>query len=205
MRSRKEEEYEQRRQQILEGALHVFAEKGFEKATNKDIASAAGIGSPGLIYHYFADKAALFRQVIEQHAPALQLIAQPETVMAMPPREALQLFASKFLQILDNPTTVAFLKVMVGEVTRKPEVADMVNNVGPGRAFPLLTRYLEQQMAAGTLRRMDAGAAVRCFIGPILAYIIAREVFPQADSQTLNPEMMVETLVDVFLHGTAAQ
>jgi AcrR family transcriptional regulator len=205
MRSRKEEEYEQRRQQILEGALHVFAEKGFEKATNKDIASAAGIGSPGLIYHYFVDKAALFRQVIEQHAPALQLIAQPETVMAMPPREALQLFASKFLQILDNPTTVAFLKVMVGEVTRKPEVADMVNNVGPGRAFPLLTRYLEQQMAAGTLRRMDAGAAVRCFIGPILAYIIAREVFPQADSQTLNPEMMVETLVDVFLHGTAAQ
>ena len=43
----------ERRQQIIDGALDVFATKGFENATNKDIARASKIGSPALIYHYF--------------------------------------------------------------------------------------------------------------------------------------------------------
>ena len=47
MPPRDDTDYESKRQQIIEGALHVFASKGFENATNKDIARAAGIGSPG--------------------------------------------------------------------------------------------------------------------------------------------------------------
>lgn len=54
-------EYESKRQQIIDAALHVFASKGFEKATNKDIADEAKIASPGLIYHYFKDKGDLFK------------------------------------------------------------------------------------------------------------------------------------------------
>ncbi|HCF29675.1 MAG TPA: TetR family transcriptional regulator, partial [Cyanobacteria bacterium UBA11049] len=47
MPPRDEQDFEVKRQQIIDGALQVFASKGFEKATNKDIAAAAGIGSPG--------------------------------------------------------------------------------------------------------------------------------------------------------------
>ncbi len=201
MPRRKEQDYEERRQQIINGALQVFATMGFEKATNKDIARAAGIGSPGLIYHYFQDKSDLFRQAIEQHAPAFQLLARPETLMALPPREALTLFASKFLAVFENRTAVAVLKVMVGEVTRRPAVADMVNQIGPGRVIPLLSRYFAHQMEAGVLRPMDPNAATRCFIGAIIAYVITREIFPQPDSATLSPDMMVAAAVDVFLHG----
>lgn len=53
MPPRDEQDFENRRQQIIDGALQVFGTKGFEKANNKDIAVAARIGSPGLIYHYF--------------------------------------------------------------------------------------------------------------------------------------------------------
>jgi hypothetical protein len=56
-------------------------------------------------------------------------------------------------------------------------------------------------MEAGTLRRTDAGAAARCFVGPLLAYIITHELFPQADTPTLSTDMMVETLIETFLHG----
>ncbi|NIW45213.1 MAG: TetR family transcriptional regulator, partial [Gammaproteobacteria bacterium] len=45
--------FETRREEIIDAALRVFSEKGFNAATNKDIAKAAGIRSPGLIYHYF--------------------------------------------------------------------------------------------------------------------------------------------------------
>lgn len=201
MRPRNEQEYEQRRQQIINGALEVFATNGFEKATNKQIAQAAGIGSPGLIYHYFKDKADLLRHVIEQRAPLYQLIAHPEVLMALPPREALTLFARRFLKILDNRAALSAFKLMVGEATRQPMVAEMLNQLGPGRGLPVLTHYLAQQMDAGTLRRMDAGAATRCFVGPLVAYVVTRELFVQPDSQTLTIDEMIETLVEVFLQG----
>ena len=77
----------------------------------------------------------------------------------------------------------------------------MFNKVGPGRGFAFLVRYLEHQMDRGTLRRMDPSAAARCFIGPLVVFLITREVFVQPDAGTLSPEKMVATTVDVFLHG----
>ncbi len=201
MPPRDQHDFERRRQQIIDGALQVFSSKGFEKATNKDIAEAAGIGSPGLIYHYFKDKGDLFRQVVEQRAPVLQLLTRSDTMMVLPPREALTLLGNAFLKILDNRSAVALFKLMLGEAIRRPAIAEMLNAIGPGRGFGFLTHYLEQQMDAGVLRRMDPGAAVRCFFGPLITFLLTREVFPQPDAPTLSPDTMVATAVDVFLQG----
>ena len=201
MPPRDEEDFESRRQQIIDGALQVFASKGFEKATNKDIAAASGIGSPGLIYHYFKDKSDLFRQVLEQRIPMLKLLTKTEDMMALAPRDALTLFASTFLKVVDNPNAIALAKLMLGEAVRRPLVAEMVNSIGPLRGFAFLTRYLEMQMDACVLRRMDPVSAARCFIGPLIAFVLTREVFPQPDAQALEPETMVTTVVEVFLRG----
>ncbi|MBD1920186.1 TetR/AcrR family transcriptional regulator [Microcoleus sp. FACHB-831] len=201
MPPRDEQDYESRRQQIIDGALEVFSSKGFEKATNKDIAVASGVGSPGLIYHYFKDKSDLFRQVVEQRIPMLQLLTHSEEMMTLTPPDALTLFASTFLKVADNATAIALLKLMLGESIRRPIVAEMLNTIGPGRGFAFLTCYLEKQMDAGVMHRMDAGAAARCFIGPLIAFLLTREVFPQPDSQRLSKETMVKTLVEVFLRG----
>ncbi|HEY9726478.1 MAG TPA: TetR/AcrR family transcriptional regulator C-terminal domain-containing protein [Chroococcales cyanobacterium] len=201
MATRDAQDFESRRQQIIDGALQVFASKGFEKATNKDIAAAASIGSPGLIYHYFKDKSDLFKQVIEQRIPMLQLIAHHEEMMALPPREALTLFATTFLEVVNNPTAVSLMKLMLGEAIRRPYVADTINAIGPLRNFAFLNRYLEKQMDAGVLRRMDPGAAARCFVGPLLAFMITREIFRQPDAETLEAETMAKTVVEVFLQG----
>src|SRR4028119_2461706 len=131
MPPRDEQDCESRRQQIIDGALQVFASKGFEKATNKDIAVASGIGSPGLIYHYFKDKSDLFRQVLEQRIPMLQLLTKTEDMMALAPRDALTLFGSTFLKVVDNPNAIALAKLMLGEAVRRPLVAEMVDTIGP--------------------------------------------------------------------------
>src|SRR4028118_44211 len=111
-------DFEQRRQQIIDGALEVFATKGFEKATNKDIAQAAGINSAGLIYHYFKDKADLFRQVAEQRSPALQLLTHTGELMERPMREMLSTFGMAFVQTMQDRTTLAVFKLVLGEALR---------------------------------------------------------------------------------------
>jgi AcrR family transcriptional regulator len=205
MPARDEQDYENRRQQIIDGALKVFARKGFEKATNKDIAEAAGIGSPGLIYHYFKDKADLLTEVVRERAPILGLIEGGEALMDREPREVLTRFAQSLMQTMENVVAVSLFKLLLGESIRQPIVANMFNTIGPGRGFAFLRHYLEVQMDKGVLRRMDTGAAVRCFVGPIVAYILTREVFVQPDAQTLDHDTMVKTMVDIFLQGALAE
>jgi TetR/AcrR family transcriptional regulator, mexJK operon transcriptional repressor len=202
---RDDQEFESKRQQIIDGALDVFATKGFENATNKDIARASKIGSPALIYHYFQDKADLFREVIEQRTQLFHLLTHSDAIMELPPREALAQFGEAFVGILNNRAAVSIFRLMLGEATRRPAVAEMINKVGPGRLFPLLRRYFERQMQAGIMRRMDSGAAVRCFLGPLLGYMLMRDVFPQPDAKTLSPRTMVDTATEVFLQGALVQ
>lgn len=201
MPPRDEQDFEGRRQQIIDGALQIFASKGFEKATNKDIAAAAGIGSPGLIYHYFKDKSDLFQQVVEQRLPVLQLLTHSEEIMTKAPHDVLTLFGNAFLKASENPTSVALIKLLLGEAFRQPQVAEMFNTIGPSRSFAFLTRYLARQMATGVIKPMNPGAAARCFIGPLVAYMLTRIIFPQPDTQELSSEIMVTTAVEVFLRG----
>jgi AcrR family transcriptional regulator len=205
MPPRDEHDYEARRQQIIDAALQVFSREGFEKATNKDIARAARIKSAGLIYHYFKDKTDLFRQVVEERAPALQFIMRGDEMMDLPPREVLTEFAQTFAAMLDNRASVAMFKMLLGESIRKPAVAAMFNHIAPVRGLNFLTHYLEHQMDIGALRRMDTGAAARCLVGPLIAFVLTREVFVQADASTLTSKIMVQTAVDVFLDGMAVK
>ncbi|NOK57579.1 MAG: TetR/AcrR family transcriptional regulator [Chloroflexi bacterium AL-W] len=202
MPSRDDQTYEQRRQQIIDGALEVFARKGFEKATNKDIAQEAGIRSTGLIYHYFKDKADLLRQVLEQHAPILQLLNHSEEMMSKPPREVLTALGQAFLQIVEHRSAISAAKVMFGESARQPAIADLVNKIGPTRGVSFITMYLTHQIKMGTLRPINPHAAARTFIGSLMAFIVMREVFPQPDAQNLSAEEMVATTVAIFLQGT---
>lgn len=61
--SRREREKRAHRQAMLEAAEHVFAEKGFERATMEEVAARAEF-SVGALYNFFASKEALFGEVI---------------------------------------------------------------------------------------------------------------------------------------------
>src|SRR3954447_1880793 len=54
-----------RRNQILEAATTVFANKGFHRATIRDVAKAAGIAD-GTIYIYFENKTALLMGILDR-------------------------------------------------------------------------------------------------------------------------------------------
>jgi len=59
------------RRRLLEAATLVFAEKGFEKASTREIASRAK-ANIGSIHYHFGDKAALYRAVFAEHFNAEQ-------------------------------------------------------------------------------------------------------------------------------------
>lgn len=63
--TRKERERNRRRKEILEAAANIFAEKGFEKTTLEEIATAAEFGK-GTLYLYFSSKEDIFFSIFEE-------------------------------------------------------------------------------------------------------------------------------------------
>lgn len=201
MSKRKQEEFEDRRLQIIAGALKVFSTKGFRNATNKDIALAAGIKSPGLIYHYFKDKADLLRAVAEEYAPPLRLLHEADRMTALPLEEALTLFGLTYMRLLDDPVKIAFMKMSMGEALRDPEFARMFGETGPLRVWRFLAGYLQDQMEKGVLRRMDAHLAARQFVGPLLMQFLTHSVLQLPEMPGIAPETIVAANVEIFVRG----
>jgi len=201
MPPRDEQDYEQRRQQIIDGALAAFSAKGYDGASNKDIAEAAKIGSPGLIYHYFKDKFDLLHQVILARMPLLQLLDDAQGMVDQPPEAVLPVIAERMLRVFEQPPTMAIMRIVFAESARNPQVAKMVNEIGPGRGLRMIAGYLEQQMAAGRLRTMDPHVAARIFAGPLIAYAITRAIFQQPESAAIPPTVMARAAAESFLRA----
>ncbi|HEY8741859.1 MAG TPA: TetR/AcrR family transcriptional regulator, partial [Chloroflexota bacterium] len=135
-----------RREQILAAAFEEFAAKGFRSATIKSIAHAARLQSAALIYWYFPTKEALFQAVLGAHAPILQAIVAPETMMERPPQEVLPVVARALLATAGDPVAQRLLRLVIGEALRHHELASTLVTAGPQRVLGFLSAYLDHQI-----------------------------------------------------------
>jgi AcrR family transcriptional regulator len=201
MTNNEEQDNNDRRQQIIEAALKVFSTKGFHKATNKDIAQAAGGISPGLIYWYFKDKEDLFLSIIRERAAIFQLTDHPERLIELPPREGLALIGRTYLSVFKVPGNVAIIRIMVAEAIRFPQIAEMFYKQVASRFLGLLSQYLQHQVELGRLRPHDTLIAARSFLGMFVVNVVVREIMRDPVAMATPDEQLIATVLDIFLGG----
>jgi AcrR family transcriptional regulator len=190
-----------RRQQILEAALKVFSTKGYHKATNKDIAQAAGGISPGLIYWYFKDKEDLFLSIVRERAAVFQLADHPEQLMELPPREGLALIGRTYLSVFRVPGNVAILRILIAEAIRFPQIAEMFYKQAARRFLSFISQYLQHQVDLGRLHPHDTNVSARSFLGMFVINVVTREVMRDPVMIGVPDERIVATVIEIFLSG----
>lgn len=79
----------ERREQLLEVALQVFAARGFHQTSMNDVAEAAGVTKP-VLYQHFTSKRALYLELLELVSTRLMLVIDEATSSAGGPRQQVQ-------------------------------------------------------------------------------------------------------------------
>lgn len=190
-----------RRGQILDAAFEEFSEKGFKGATIKSIARTAQLQSPALIYWYFPDKEALFREVLEARIPVLRTVRDPAGLLDLPPEKVLPIIARGYLSTFDNPAAQRMARLMVGEAMRRPEIAEVFGNTVIKRVLRFLKGYMERQIELGRLRPHDARSSARAFMGMLIPQAGGKLIFPVIREDGPTDEEHLETTASIFLEG----
>jgi TetR/AcrR family transcriptional regulator len=196
-----ESETPERREQILDAALEEFAAQGFRGATIKRIAQRARLQSQGLIYWYFTSKEALFQAVIGRHLPILHLVLDPSPLLDRPPEEVLRLIAQAYLAMTNRSAAQRMLRIIVPELIRRPEVADVLGGRMIAKILDFIKAYLERQVELGRLRSHDTRASARAFVGMILPQLGGKLLLPAIQANGPTDEEYIEAIVAIFLRG----
>ena len=121
---------DERRRQIMDAALKIFAQKGLAATMISDIAAACGL-SYGLIYHYYHDKEELYSALVER---ALQgALYLTETVQMRPgtPWERLHMLVNEMVEgARDTPEY--FRLMLQAQMSESPSSAihSLMNHYG---------------------------------------------------------------------------
>lgn len=190
---------EDRREQIIDAALRVFAQKGFMKATNKDIAREAGI-TPGLIYYYFESKEAVLNAILETRTPLQFLAALPPQALALPPEDFLRMLMRRVLHILEEENIAGLIRVLLPEFIHNPALTT-VPVAFFQRIIGLLTGYFEMKVASGELRPIDASMTVQVLLGSLMGFVLRRHIIRDPLALAYSHEQIADAIVDTLMNG----
>ena len=104
-----------KRQQILEGAVRVFARQGFHTCRVSDIAEEAGVAY-GLVYHYFQSKDQILDTLFTERWSVLLRVIADTDAQELAAREKLRAIAAFIIDSYRHDPDL--MKVIIVEVTR---------------------------------------------------------------------------------------
>ena len=188
-----------RREQIMEAALRVFAQKGFANATNKDIARAAGI-TPGLIYHYFKSKEDLLRAVVDGRSPVRVVRSLPPDVLDLPPEALFRLLGQQLMDVVEDEHFIGLVRVFLPEAIQNPGRVSL-NLAAMQEVVAYFEKAFTTKMDSGELRRTDAKLAVELFIGSIMNLMLRRQIMRDPQALQYSRALLVDGAVSNMLLG----
>jgi AcrR family transcriptional regulator len=191
----REQLIEARRNQILDAAAAVFAEKGFHHATTKDIARTAGV-SEGTIYNYFDSKADLLIGIMTRLA---ELETLDEELMGALQGDVHDFFIAMFRHRMGRiQQGQEMLQAVLPEVMVNPELRERFYQQYVLRIATLLEQYLQARIELGHIRSVNVPLAVRAvqsmFAGLLMLRILGDETLLSGWDDL--PEVLATLLFD---------
>jgi len=190
------------KERLIETASKLFAERGFDGASVRDIVRSCGVNLGAVTYH-FGSKEGLFAAVVARKIEPFQRIGEEILRSKGSPEERLRLllvrYASRVLR--EDPTLKVFFSEVLAGASRLPRVA--VESVAfRNRIFADIVKDGVRQ---GVFRECDVECAAWSFFGMMSAYILYAPLISKGRRQGAFPKAytkrVIDAALDIFLRG----
>ena len=192
---------ERKRAAILAAAEQVFSVKGYVGTSMDEVAAVAAV-SKQTVYKHFADKEALFRELITATVArtADPVAEDPVLPGDTPLDEELRAFARLLLHGVMQPHVLRLRRLVIGEATRFPALGRAFYDLGLRRTVANLSAPL-----SGRLHLDDPALAAEHFVWLVLSIPLNRAMLLGEDHGIASEDLdrYTDAGVDAFLAAYA--
>ncbi|MCL2486912.1 MAG: TetR/AcrR family transcriptional regulator [Oscillospiraceae bacterium] len=195
IKKRKERDTSQKRQIILDGAVKVFTENGFESSSMDRIAEVAG-ASKRTVYNHFSSKEILFQTIVADFLKEREELKPIEYSGERPLREQLREFAAAELFLIDDPVRRGLSRLLTSTFLMNIEFCRATR--GQYEPHTALIAWLNAAKADDKMRFQSPELAARMFYGMVEGCLTWGALM--SDGATLiDKDMVLDELITIFL------
>jgi len=185
----------EKRRQILDAAVRVFARQGFHATRVSDIADEAGVAY-GLVYHYFRSKDEVLSELFVERWSLLLAAIEEADRAELTHRERLAAVAGFIVESYRHDPEL--MKVIIVEVTRAANSFGRTHLEQIRRAYESIGEIVADGQEAGVFRRdVDPLFASMTFYGAIEQLLSGWifDVIPTSDASFEQAKDLVVTTI----------
>ena len=185
------------RDRILKAALKLFARRGYDGTTTKELAEAAGVAE-GTLFRHFETKKAILVQVatdgwIEILTDLLTELSEMGSYKAVA-----QVMKRRMVHLQDNADLmrVCFMEVQFHEDLRDRIQTDVIEKM-----TDVAEVFFQTAMNQGVYRKMDARLVARVFLGMFAISGFSQTTLTDPNATVVELKDMAEGISEIFLNG----
>jgi len=192
-----------RKQQILDVASSLFARKGFQGTTTREIAERARVNE-AILFRHFPSKEGLYWAVIDDRCTRSHRRENLQASLDLQASdfEIFRVIAEDILRRTKEDKARTRLLLFSGLENHR--LARRFFRTYVSRYYQMLATHIERRIEQGVFRRVDPILAARSFMGMIFYHIMVQELFGGGFYQTFDPETVSAEVADIWLHGVMA-
>lgn len=187
-----------RKKQIAFVAASLFAKKGFNGVTTREIAKKAKVNE-ALIFRFFPTKDALYTEIINQKVHIVPEAFDLEAAKTGKDEEVFRSVAKHLIKQVEEDNT--FLRLMLYSALEGHSLSSLFLKNRTHILFNFLNSYISKRIGSGAFRKIEPVVAVRAFIGMFFHFIIIHELFRIPKLLRLSNDDAVNGFVNIYLNG----
>ena len=190
-----------RKEQILEVAASLFARRGFQGTTTRQIADAAAVNE-AIVFRHFRSKEALYWGVLDSMCRKRRSpdVFEQRLKKSASAREMFAGVARDILNRQDDPT---FSRLLFFSALENHRLSQRVFRTYIAGRYEMLAAHIRERIKKGEFREVDPLLAARGFLGMVVYHFLIQNLFGAKRYQKFDRQTVCETFSDLWLSGVS--
>jgi AcrR family transcriptional regulator len=189
-----------RRQQIMTVAVALFARKGYQGTTTREIAEEAGVNE-ALLFRHFPSKENLYWTIIEEQCSARGRRQRIKQILESGDDD-FQIFASMAREFLvRTPHDTEMTRLLWFTALENHTLSERFFRTFVADYYEALGNHIRARIRQGKFRKVDPLLAARGFFGMVVYHFLIQELFGGEKYQKFDPDQVSTALAGIWLAG----